>query len=257
MKTILSGKLTAKKEVVKKAPVMVKDTSKVKVISSIKFDNYITNISSLTQINGKSDAVVDFLRNMYSLSSDISFIDITDKEDSVTVIPANRIYKTFKGEEKDIIKREFDNYLTTEKELGGVHQFIKGSSGVWNNGRIEIKIGKLVKKLNEKFTDKQIEEFVNKYKAIYRTRHNISLSLVSGEAIKHWYNQEKYAHTPDDKSKQGLGTLGKSCMRYGSDYFDIYAHNPEVCSMLILQPNEDKNKLIGRALVWKLMDGST
>jgi hypothetical protein len=46
------------------------------------------------------------------------------------------------------------------------------------------------------------------------------------------------------------GTLGNSCMAKKSGIFNIYTENPEMCQLLILLNEEDK--LIGRALIWKL-----
>jgi hypothetical protein len=46
-------------------------------------------------------------------------------------------------------------------------------------------------------------------------------------------------------------------MRYTDcqTYFDIYVKNPEVCQLLILK-SENEEKIKGRALVWKLTDGT-
>ena len=51
---------------------------------------------------------------------------------------------------------------------------------------------------------------------------------------------------------QDIGQLGNSCMRYEScqDFFGIYTENKNVCQLLILL---DGDKLVGRALVWKLL----
>lgn len=46
-------------------------------------------------------------------------------------------------------------------------------------------------------------------------------------------------------------------MRHGYDYFDIYIQNPKVCSLMILKSDVDTEKIIGRALVWKLSNGNT
>jgi hypothetical protein len=47
-------------------------------------------------------------------------------------------------------------------------------------------------------------------------------------------------------------------MRYTDcqTYFDIYVKNPEVCQLLILKSDDNKDKIKGRALVWKLTDGT-
>lgn len=118
------------------------------------------------------------------------------------------------------------------------------------SGRNSAKIGRVVRSLceltNKKFTDKEIEEFVNLYKAEFSS-HGEEFSIVSGDDIKHWYDGENYYES------YGYGSLGNSCMRSSSpDYFDIYS-NTTNCRMLILTKYEgEEKKLIGRALVWKL-----
>jgi hypothetical protein len=74
--------------------------------------------------------------------------------------------------------------------------------------------------------------------------------LVKGEDIRYWYYEEKY---------DGYGgSLNGSCMKHKKcqHYFGIYVENPEVCQLLILKSHVD-DKIIGRALVWKLRDGDT
>ena len=47
-------------------------------------------------------------------------------------------------------------------------------------------------------------------------------------------------------------------MRYKGcqDFLDIYTKNPEVCQLLILKSDDNKDKITGRALIWKLTNGS-
>jgi hypothetical protein len=116
----------------------------------------------------------------------------------------------------------------------------------------EIKIGRAIrqifKNLDIKVSDKDIEKFVNAYKAyIDYIKADKIVELVKGDDIKHWYL---------DSNNYGHGQLSNSCMRYKScqTYFDIYTKNPEVCQLLILR-SPDVNKIIGRALLWKLTNG--
>jgi hypothetical protein len=112
-------------------------------------------------------------------------------------------------------------------------------------------LGRLVNKVfPNKYTDKEREEFVNQFKAaLLDTSENApKFELVSGQEIIKWYNVNNY--------KSASGYLGDSCMRYSrcSEYFGIYTHNPEVCQLLILK---EENKILGRALVWKLEPNDT
>ena len=236
---------------------IIEKTDKVPLIYSTKFDNYLSNMLSIDKMDRHENTLVSTILSMYKNPCELSYIDITEKEDTISLIPASRIFKLYKKSFKEINKRDFDNYINAEDLLYGVHTYVKNYSGVWNTGRIEMKVGKFIKKLNDKLTDSQIEEFVNKYKALHRSRSNPTLSLVSGEQITYWYDQDRYAHSTEDKRRSGIGTLGKSCMRYGANYFYLYEKNPEVCQMLILQSKDDHKNILGRALVWKLEDGST
>ncbi len=119
-----------------------------------------------------------------------------------------------------------------------------------------MKIGRIARailtKNNISVTDKDIEEFVNEYKAQYDIKKNKEnavdvIKLVEGEDIRHWYLVDNY-------EQEGLygSDLGNSCMRHSScqKYFDIYVDNPDQCKLLIyLTPD---NKLKGRALFWTL-----
>lgn len=124
---------------------------------------------------------------------------------------------------------------------------------VWTKNRQTIRIGRGVRAIlsasGEKFTDAQIEDFVNKYKSAFDRMNDIyrNFELVSGDDIAHWYEADNYLHGTR------RGTLGNSCMAtVPSSYFQIYTKNPEVCSLLILRSEENPDKIVGRALVWKL-----
>jgi len=93
-------------------------------------------------------------------------------------------------------------------------------------------------------TPKDYEDFVNLYKSEFVVVSN-EFKMVKGDEIPYYYDFMNYAYS--DK-----GQLGASCMRYTpcQRYFGIYKKNPEVCQLLVYV-NQD-NKVLGRALVWKL-----
>ena len=93
-------------------------------------------------------------------------------------------------------------------------------------------------------TPKDYEEFVNLYKSEFTVVSN-EFKMVKGDEISYYYDLYNYAY-------DGKGQLGSSCMRYRDcqKYFGIYQKNPEVCQLLAYV-NQD-NKVLGRALVWKL-----
>ena len=115
------------------------------------------------------------------------------------------------------------------------------SSGVFTKSRNEVGLGRFVNKLFPgKYNSKQVEEFVNSFKASLEKAGEY-FDLVEGEDIEFWYNSENY--------KENSGTLGNSCMAQKRNLFGIYTQNQDVCKMLILKEDD---KIIGRALVWKL-----
>ena len=114
--------------------------------------------------------------------------------------------------------------------------------GKW--ARKNRQFGKPAKTIRKLLVDKNIkeyefEEFNNQLKAI--VDQETKFQIVSGEDIRHWYNEKQYFNTDS-------GTLGASCMRHEEckPYFDLYV---EHAKMLILTKND---LLIGRALIWEL-----
>jgi hypothetical protein len=132
-----------------------------------------------------------------------------------------------------------------ENYSNDLHEFdIAGgedASGVFTKSRNEVGLGRFVNKLFPgKYNSKQIEEFINSFKAILEKAGEY-FELVEGEDIEFWYNSENY--------KEKSGTLGSSCMAQKRNLFGIYTQNQDVCKMLILKEDD---KIIGRALIWKL-----
>lgn len=133
------------------------------------------------------------------------------------------------------------------KENNGFEVFItKVKSTEVRLGRF---LNRFLKSVNYNFIEKDIEDFSNEYQAYFNIEQRIfdNFKVVKGEEIRYWYNCKNYASE--------IGELGKSCMRYEhcSPFFDIYCKNEKTCSLLIL--TDDNNKLIGRALLWKMVQG--
>jgi len=138
-------------------------------------------------------------------------------------------------------------------------QFSDKNHPVWHKNRAEVKVGRFI---NQMFPDKyppnvkrderppvpnDVESFVNMYVATVESKSKMIVP-VKGEEIKFYYNCNNY-------QKQG-GTLGGSCMKDSSkgEYglFDIYTENPDQVQMLVLYPEDIRDKIIGRAILWKL-----
>jgi len=136
-------------------------------------------------------------------------------------------------------------------KLGG-----EGTEDFFNISRQSIRVGRGVRAIlnsaKVKLSDKEIEDFVNKYKATIDSINDIfsNFEIVTGDDISYWYNYERYEKGTD------RGTLGQSCMADVPDSFlEIYCANPDKISLVIYKVPEDPQKIRGRALVWKLNDG--
>lgn len=124
-----------------------------------------------------------------------NFIDVTDKEDKVSFISQVRFDQM--SEKTD----DLDPYTI--------------------KGRTEIGVGRCIKALADlskiKFTDKELEEFVNLYKSKTKTEGE-EFELVKGKDIKYWYDEDNYFED------YGEGPLSNSCMKdVDKSFFDIYS----------------------------------
>jgi hypothetical protein len=136
--------------------------------------------------------------------------------------------------------------------------------GRWSReGRQEGKPGRVIRKIIDDrmfedngivvVTDRMIEEFSNLCASYVMANGDdesqasaVNLYVCSGEFIKLYYDLN-YA------SSLASGNLSGSCMGFKDSYFfDIYAANPKVCSMVVALDSE--HKVAGRALLWKTMD---
>lgn len=126
-------------------------------------------------------------------------------------------------------------------------------SGVNSNKTTEVRFGRFLNRffaaIGVKYTQQDIEGFVNLYQSILTFKRNANdhFKIVKGEMIRHWYDEFNYENEK--------GQLGNSCMRYEKcrEYLDIYCENTDVCQLLIL--TTDKKTLLGRALLWTTTDG--
>lgn len=168
-----------------------------------------------------------------------TLIDITEKNDTISLVQVNRITRG----NPDL--GETLPYNIRDKKRG---------SDFWSKARTEMKIGRWTTRIftevhKSELPASKIEEFVNLYKAAIDGEDLSNFELVSGEDIRKWYHEKNYF--------ERRGQLGNSCMRYNNcqTFLDIYVKNPEVCQLLILKSDDEKDKIIGRALIWKLTEG--
>lgn len=172
-----------------------------------------------------------------------------------------KTYHPQNGERGEVLKKakslKSDNIYVKIQFPGGLTvvnennlRYVDVNQLPFQQNRQTIRTGRGVKALlsksDFKFTDADIEQFVNKYKSAWDTMNDIfrKFELVSGDMIAHWYDYNNYY--------EQRGTMGSSCMKaVSSSYFNIYTNNPDKCSLLILKSDDDQ-KIKGRALVWNL-----
>lgn len=172
-----------------------------------------------------------------------------------------REVKVLKGGYFDYIHSYKNPWITDSGHVVDLHdlQFKSKDHPVWSKFRAETSIGRFVNTIwpnkyakgvkKDEMTGKEklndIESFTNMFKAAVES-HSKILKFVSGDEIIYYYNNERYA-------KMG-GTLGGSCMNSPNkgNYLKIYANNPDKVKMLVLYPEDVRDKIIGRALVWTL-----
>lgn len=145
--------------------------------------------------------------------SDVSFIDVTNRNETVSCLSAHNFYKLDKDE---------DPWTSTLRQ--------------------NIRIGRLIRKI----TEIDIENSVNEYKFSYQLhKNNIGkFKIAKGIEMAKWYLEINYA--------QGGGSLNASCMKHvrSQRRLPIYIQNPDKIRMLyLLNP---AGKLLGRALLWRL-----
>jgi len=170
-----------------------------------------------------------------------SYIDIGRKNDTITYIPEDKIVKLYKEECIEAGKMLFSNWIIRQNRL----------EPVWNKYRVEIKIGRFLRKFIPDMRDVEVEEFTNLYKS-YVDGFGYEMEIVKGEDIIKYYNIE------NQDIQNGGSSLDGSCMaystsseRYGGTItkrLQFYALN-ENCGLLILR-YKGSTKIKGRAIIW-------
>jgi hypothetical protein len=165
-----------------------------------------------------------------------NWIDVTNEPEMVSFLSDQRAGRTPMQWDEDY-SRMYNTPGRGQIKIGRFAQALLNDPDViedLESGNIEL----------SELTPRDYEEFVNLYKAEFVVVSN-EFKLIKGDEIPYYYDFMNYAY-PEK------GQLGASCMRYTScqRYFGIYQKNPEICQLLAYVNQE--NKVLGRALVWKL-----
>ena len=184
---------------------------------------------------------------MEDLPTDITFVNSAEDVGYLTFHPMakaiEKIRKTYSPGDDDS-EDPLDLQANPNKKYHDTiyNNEINGTTymSIYTGNKNAIKIGKFIKKVVPTTTDVQIEDFVNELKAVQDNLKE-KIELVSGDDIAKWYRSENC---------YSGGSLGNSCM-VNKDFFDIYTQNPETVNLLIMKSGD---KIVARALVWKLKD---
>ena len=175
--------------------------------SSDKFKNILDKIKSNTSKELKS-----------STNDQISYVDTTDKNDTISFIQTKNIER--------ITNKNEDLWETSSRQ--------------------NLKIGRFIKKILD-CSQQDIDIFVNDYKAMYNyNEYSNRFEIVYGNDITKYYYY---------KNQVLGGQLQKSCMReltqqkYIKDFLEP---NKKIIKMLILKDKESPDLIIGRANLWLL-----
>ena len=187
-------------------------------------------ISGIKTSSGLERYIIDWVDNRSDIKTNYNLLGPGDSSDKILYLQ-DRQYQRFKETGVDVSTR-----TKIDSNVGRLVRSILNDNGI-------------------KFTEPQVEEFVNAYKAAWNKIYNPrEFDIVKGEDIKFWYLGDNYY-------RGGQSTLGNSCMRYANknNRLGIYTENPERVSMMIFtdyEPGSDVKKLLARALIWKTDDGS-
>jgi hypothetical protein len=186
-------------------------------------------ISGIKTSSGLERYIIDWVDNRSDIKTNYNLLGPGDSSDKILYLQ-DRQYQRFKETGVDVSTR-----TKIDSNVGRLVRSILNDNGI-------------------KFTEPQVEEFVNAYKASWNKIYNPrEFDIVKGEDIKFWYLSDNYY-------RGGQSTLGNSCMRHANKNtrLGIYTENPDKVSMMIFtdyEPGGDVKKLLARALIWKTDDG--
>jgi hypothetical protein len=186
-------------------------------------------ISNIKTSSGLERYIVDWVNSRSDIKTNYNLLGPGDSSDKILYLQ-DRQYQRFKETGVDISTR-----TKIDSNVGRLVRSILSDNGI-------------------KFTEPQVEEFVNGYKSEWNRIYNPrEFDIVRGEDIRFWYLEKNYY-------RGGQSSLGNSCMRYENknNRLGIYTDNPDKVSMMIFtdyEPGSDAKKLLARALIWKTDSG--
>jgi hypothetical protein len=123
-----------------------------------------------------------------------------------------------------------------------VRPLIRQEVDIYHKSPVDIRVGRFVRKLfQNKFTDVQIEDFVNKYKSLTQNRE-LSFNLLDDLEIIEGYKSINFTF-----ENGSTNSLMNSCMNDELKLVNFYRYLP--VRLLVL--SNSQQHIFGRALIWK------
>ena len=187
------------------------------------------------QVLNKIDSPIkDALLELRMSDSDMSLINVSERNDMITFTESSKLYDIF-----------FENEIS--KKWGNLYfgPLTDPDAQIYNKNRSEIKIGRFIKRiLLDTFSDKEIEKFVNQYKSQFDFK-KLQFKILEGSDIKDGYNSNNFSFENSSPYE-----LINSCMNDQLTLIDFYYSCP--VKLLIL---EDQNGYLwGRSLIWEIKE---
>jgi len=168
-----------------------------------------------------------------------------DLGDSPNMVKYTEGYKAYEYTKNDISSNREESIISYIKDYKP-----PVSDNLWSVNRVEINIGRFIKKLfDNEFKDSEIEKFVNQWKAL---NDNVNFELWEGYKILDGYKSNNYHF-----SESNYNPLMNSCMNDNLSYLSIYKYCKGLNLLVLL---DDSGHILGRALIWtdyqnrKIMD---
>ncbi len=192
---------------------------------SIQFEEIMWEIVNDSYIGSSiAEKILKFRNQPFNLT----LVDITDGIDNVSFTSSIKLSQ-LNISDSNIKQVNLDSYKS-----------------LYFENRTTIKIGRFVKKLfGNEFSDKEIEEFVNKYKAI-TTKKLLKFEIT--EDFIRGYSSKNYTY----EGSNNYNPLLNSCMNDEKSLLDFYKLLPV---KLLLLLNEEGH-IFGRSIIWETDNGT-
>jgi len=172
------------------------------------------------------------IRKMRLQPSDISLLNIGDEPDMVSYTTSQKLSQHFNTED--------------QRQLNLLVQPLSRNTEIYHKNRTNIKVGRLVRKLfGSKFSDSEIEKFVNQYKSSMDDKI-LNFEIWDGQEIIDGYRSKNYTYDGSSSNP-----LLNSCMNDELHLIDFYQYVP--VKLLVLLNND--GHIFGRSLLWKTDKG--